>query len=61
MPFKPGEINGKPWKKGHHSTHDLRAAGLKGKAHSPWRHNTARTPGAKKLREQWEREGTLRR
>lgn len=61
MPFKPGELNGKPWKKGHHSTHDLRAAGLKGKAHSPWRHNTARTPGSKKLREQWEREGTLRR
>ena len=44
-----------------HGAHDRRAAGLKAKAASPWRHGNVDTPNTRRLRAKWNREGTRRK
>lgn len=36
------------FRKGHHPTHDMAAAGRKGKASSPWRHSRTTAPRDRK-------------
>lgn len=56
-----GGITPGSWKKGHHSMHDLRAAGLKSKRVSPWRHGNVDTPNTRRIRAQWNQQGTRRK
>jgi len=55
------EVIGRPFRKGHRNTHDVAAAGRKGKANSPWRHGLVSTPTSLRLRAEWSREGTRRK
>jgi hypothetical protein len=41
--------------------HDRRRAGLAAKRVSPWRHGNVDTPNTRRLRAEWNREGTRRK
>jgi hypothetical protein len=44
-----------------HGSHDRRAAGLKAKQASPWRHGNVDTPNTRRIRAKWNAEGTRRK
>lgn len=48
------KVIGRPFVKGHKNTHDVAAAGRKGKANSPWRKRHLFTPGANAAQVEWE-------
>lgn len=44
-----------------YGVHDRRAAGLKSRKVSPWRHGNVFTPNTQRIRAKWNREGTRRK
>lgn len=42
------------FRKGHSNTHDVAAAGRKGKNNSPWRHRMLHTPNARRAEREYQ-------